>query len=158
MRSAILITIYPKSARQLFLTSTVKTTGPANKARRRWLYVLAWRMISPPWQKLDDHCHRGQSTALEIGCMKEPTIDQPEDQHESTYALLMRSEEKSRNLLEMVIYPLLIIGAIIAIWQFVLQAVELPSRDTPSVQHVVSGQKLSVDSPSRITARRVVEC
>ncbi len=48
------------------------------------------------------------------------TIDEPENQHESTYALLMRSEEKSRNLLEVLIYPFLIIGAIIAIWQFVL--------------------------------------
>src|SRR6059058_6074170 len=84
------------------------------------------------WQKLDDHCHRGQSAAFEIRCMKElaNTIDEPENQHESTYALLVRSEEKSRNLLEMVIYPLLIIGAVIAIWQFVLQAVELPSMDT----------------------------
>lgn len=54
------------------------------------------------------------------------TIDQAENQHESTYALLMRSEEKNRNLFEMVIYPLLIISAIIAIWQFVLQAVDLP--------------------------------
>src|ERR1700757_871484 len=83
------------------------------------------------WQKVDDHCHRCQLAALEIGCMNKLTnaTDEPENQHESTYALLMRSEEKSRNLLEMVIYPLLIIGAIIAIWQFVLQAVELPSAD-----------------------------
>jgi len=48
-------------------------------------------------------------------------IDEPENREESTYALLMRSEEKSRNLLEMLIYPLLILGAVIAIWQFVLQ-------------------------------------
>jgi hypothetical protein len=92
------------------------------------------------WQKLDDHCHRGQSIPPEIGGMKEPTIDQPEDQHESTYALLMRSQEKSRNLLEMVIYPLLIIGAIIAIWQFVLQAVELPATDTKAALSITSAQ------------------
>ena len=63
--------------------------------------------------------------------MKEPTdpVDAPENQHESTYGLLIRSEEKSRNVLEMVIYPLLIIGAIVAIWQFVLQAMELPSMN-----------------------------
>lgn len=75
------------------------------------------------------------------------TIDEPENEHEeSTYALLMRSEEKSRNLLEMVIYPLLIVGAIIAIWQFVLQAVELPSTDTKAALRITSEQKLRVDS------------
>ena len=69
--------------------------------------------------------------APDIGGMKEPTepVDEPENQHESTYGLLIRSEEKSRNVLEMLIYPLLIIGAIVAIWQFVLQAMELPSMN-----------------------------
>jgi fucose permease len=92
------------------------------------------------WQKLDDHCHRSQPATLEIRCMKElaNTIHKPENQHESTYALLMRSEEKSRNLLEVLIYPFLIIGAIIAIWQFVLQAVELPSMDTKAALRVTS--------------------
>ncbi len=43
---------------------------------------------------------------------------QLEDQHkESTYALLIRSEEKSRNVIEMAICPILILGAVIAIWQ-----------------------------------------
>jgi len=72
--------------------------------------------------------------------------DEPENQHESTYALLMRSEEKSRNLLEMVIYPLLIIGAIIAIWQFVLQAVALPSLDAKPGLSITSEQQLGVGS------------
>jgi hypothetical protein len=80
--------------------------------------------------------------------MKELTdrIDEPENQHESTYALLMRSEEKSRNLLEMVIYPLLIIGAVIAIWQFVLQTVELPATDTKAALSVTSERQLRVGS------------
>jgi hypothetical protein len=92
------------------------------------------------WQKLDDHCHRGQSATLEVSCMNKliNAIDEPENQHESTYALLMRSEEKSRNLLEMIIYPLLIIGAIIAICQFVLQTVELPSIDTKAGLRITS--------------------
>ena len=50
----------------------------------------------------------------------------------------MRSEEKSRNLLEVLIYPFLIIGAIIAIWQFLLQGVELPSMDTKAALRVTS--------------------
>lgn len=53
--------------------------------------------------------------------------DQPENEHEeSTYALLVRSEEKNRDLLEAAIYPLLIIGALIAICQFAMQPVKLP--------------------------------
>jgi hypothetical protein len=104
--------------------------------------------IGNHWQKLDDHCHRGQLAALEIGCVNEltNTIDEPEDQHESTYALLMRSEEKSRNLLEMVIYPLLIIGAMIAIWQFVLEPMDLPSTDTKAAVRITSEHKLRVGS------------
>jgi|SRR4030095_4016959 hypothetical protein len=61
--------------------------------------------------------------------MKEQTgtTDQPENQHtESTYALLIRSEEKSRNVIEMAICPILILGAVIAIWQFAQQPVNLP--------------------------------
>jgi hypothetical protein len=63
-------------------------------------------------------------------------IDRPENQHESTYALLMRSEEKSRNLFEMVIYPVLIVSALIAIWQFVLQAVALPLGDVKAAERI----------------------
>jgi hypothetical protein len=56
------------------------------------------------------------------------TTDQLEDQHkESTYALLIRSEEKSRNVIEMAIYPILILGAVIAIWQFAQQPVNIPA-------------------------------
>ena len=60
----------------------------------------------------------------ERGCMNEQLNieDQSENQHESTYALLIRSEEKSRNLLEMALYPLLSLLSLIAIWQFAQQA------------------------------------
>ncbi len=54
------------------------------------------------------------------------TIDQRENEYESTYALLIRSEEKSRNLLEVIIYPLLILGPIIATWQFAQQPLNIP--------------------------------
>jgi hypothetical protein len=52
--------------------------------------------------------------------------DEPEDEHESTYALLTRSEDKSRNVFEMLIHPLLILGPLIAIWQFAQQPVKIP--------------------------------
>ena len=55
------------------------------------------------------------------------TTDQPDYQHESTYALLIRSEEKSRNVFEMVIYTLLILGSLIAIWQFAQRPINIPA-------------------------------
>jgi hypothetical protein len=59
------------------------------------------------------------------GCMNAQT--NTTDQHEeSPYALLVRSEEKSRNALEVAIYPLLILGPLIAIWQFAQQPINIP--------------------------------
>jgi hypothetical protein len=55
------------------------------------------------------------------------TTDQTESQHKSTYALLARSEEKSRNVFEMAIYPLLILGPLVALWQFARQPVTIPA-------------------------------
>src|SRR4029077_18452350 len=61
--------------------------------------------------------------------MKEQTgtTSQLENQpKESTYALLIRSEEKSRNALEVAIYPLLILGPLFAMWQFAQQPINIP--------------------------------
>ena len=65
------------------------------------------------------------SLPRERGCMNEQlnSADQSENQHESTYALLIRSEEKSRNLLEVALYPFLGLLSLIAIWQFAQQAI-----------------------------------
>jgi hypothetical protein len=58
---------------------------------------------------------------------KPNTADQSENQHEeSAYALLIRSEEKSRNALELAIYPLLILGPLIGIWQFAQTPINIP--------------------------------
>ena len=54
------------------------------------------------------------------------TTRQPETEYESTCALLIRSEERSRNLFEVVIYPLLILGPLIASWQFAQQPINVP--------------------------------
>jgi hypothetical protein len=64
----------------------------------------------------------------ERGCMNAQlnTTDQPKNQYESTYALLIRSEDKSRNALELAIYPILILGPLIAIWQFAQQPINIP--------------------------------
>src|SRR4029077_210955 len=83
--------------------------------------------------------------AQESWVMKEQTstTDQPEDQHkESTYALLIRSEEKSRNVIEMAICPILILGAVIAIWQFAEQPVNIPPAGLDAAGCVACGDDL----------------
>jgi hypothetical protein len=67
--------------------------------------------------------------SAKVAIMKEPTnnTSKSENEHEeSTYALLIRSEEKRRNLIEMTLYSFLILGAVIAIWQFAQQPVNIP--------------------------------
>ena len=44
----------------------------------------------------------------------------------STYSLLVRSEEKSRTILEIVLFTLVILSAVASIWQFAHQRVILP--------------------------------
>jgi hypothetical protein len=44
----------------------------------------------------------------------------------STYALLVQSEEKSRNILETVLYALFAFSALVSIWQFAQQPSALP--------------------------------
>lgn len=51
--------------------------------------------------------------------------------HESTYALLVRSEEKERSLIETIINGLLILSVIATIWQFVHQPINLPLANLP---------------------------
>jgi hypothetical protein len=64
---------------------------------------------------------------------------EPCDLHESTYALLIRSEEKSRSAFEVVTYPLLILGPLIAIWQFAQQPVNIPAAGLKGERCVVCG-------------------
>ncbi len=49
------------------------------------------------------------------------------NQQESTYALLVRSEEKSRGVLEIVLYALFIFSALLPLWQFAQQPVKVPA-------------------------------
>jgi len=60
------------------------------------------------------------------------TIFTSPDTFESTYALLVRSEEKQRSRFETLIYVLLIVSAAFAVSQFGHQAARLPS----SIAHV----------------------
>jgi hypothetical protein len=49
------------------------------------------------------------------------------NQQESTYALLVRSEEKSRGVLEIILYALFIFSALVPLWQFAQQPVKVPA-------------------------------
>lgn len=48
----------------------------------------------------------------------------------STYALLVRSEEKERSLFETFVYGLLVVSAVIGIWQFAHLRVPTPFAAT----------------------------
>ena len=49
------------------------------------------------------------------------------NQQKSTYALLVRSEEKSRGVLEIILYTLFILSALISLLQFALEPVRVPA-------------------------------
>jgi hypothetical protein len=46
---------------------------------------------------------------------------------ESTYALIVRSEETGRTVLETILYALFIMSAVVSIWQFAHQPVRVPA-------------------------------
>ena len=46
---------------------------------------------------------------------------------ESTYALIVRSEEKERSIFEGAVYFAVVLSALFSIWQVAKQPVELPS-------------------------------
>jgi hypothetical protein len=70
------------------------------------------------------------------GCISQTkamkTISPNPEAFESTYALLVRSEEKQRSRFETLIYTLLIVSTTFAVVQFGRQAVMMP----PSIAHV----------------------
>ena len=70
------------------------------------------------------------------------TTDERENQYESTYALLIRSEEKRRNVFEVAIHLLLSLGPLIAIWQFAQQPVTIPSTGLKGADCVVCVDKV----------------
>jgi hypothetical protein len=59
----------------------------------------------------------------------------------STYAMLVQSEEKERGLFETFIYGLLIVSAVVGIWQFAHLRVPTPfaNTDPNATTQVVSG-------------------
>jgi hypothetical protein len=62
------------------------------------------------------------------------------NQFESTYALLVRSEEKGRGVLETVLYVAFIFSAVLLIWEFAQSPVSMPA---PGFQHWAVGEAAS---------------
>lgn len=59
----------------------------------------------------------------------------------STYAMLVRSEEKERGLFETIVYSLLVISAVIGIWQFAHLRVPSPfAKNAPATSAQVVSQ------------------
>jgi hypothetical protein len=58
-------------------------------------------------------------------------------QFESTYALILRSEEKNRSRLEVLVYALFILSAVFSIWQFAHQPNTLPLNSVNTSAAVV---------------------
>ena len=56
--------------------------------------------------------------------------NQSRNQVKSTYALLVQSEEKERGLFETIVYSLLVLSAVIGIWQFAHLRVPSPFANT----------------------------
>ncbi len=54
------------------------------------------------------------------------------NEHKSTYALLVRSEEKGRGIMETLVYALFGLSVIVSIWQFVQQPNRLPIEGSTS--------------------------
>ena len=46
----------------------------------------------------------------------------------TTYRLLVQSEDKSRNILEMIVYGLVTLSAIVSIWQFAEQPLRMTGK------------------------------
>ncbi|MFZ1219121.1 MAG: hypothetical protein WAO00_07500 [Chthoniobacterales bacterium] len=58
----------------------------------------------------------------------------------STYAMLLQSEEKERSLFETLVYSMLVLSAVIGIWQFAHLRIPSPFAHTePVATQVVSG-------------------
>jgi hypothetical protein len=90
---------------------------------------IAWRIlvhIALVMSELCDSVFCGMALAL-ADCMNHQTLNN--NQFESTYALLVRSEEKGRGVLEAVLYVAFILSAIVLIWEFAHSSVSLPAAD-----------------------------
>ena len=62
------------------------------------------------------------------------------NQFESAYALLVRSEEKGRGVLEILVYTIFILGVVFSIWQFAQTPMKIsaPGLEPRVVSHTTA--------------------
>ena len=92
------------------------------------------------WQSWHGLCVRGSQQPNLI--MKQKTLST--DGFESTYALIVRSENKGRNMFEGAAYLALILSAVFSIWQMVQQPITLPKGNvihTTTVARSIENQR-----------------
>jgi hypothetical protein len=53
----------------------------------------------------------------------------PSNKAKSTYSMLVQSEEKERNLFETLVYGVIVLSGVVAIWQVAHQPVKVPFTD-----------------------------
>ena len=68
------------------------------------------------------------------------------NQFESTYALLIRSEEKGRGILEILVYAVFVLGVVLSIWQFTQTPVEISA---PRLEPCVACHTTTTPPPVR---------
>ena len=68
------------------------------------------------------------------------------NQFESTYALLVRSEEKGRGVLEILVYAVFALGVVLSIWQFAQAPVKISA---PRVEPCVACHTTTTPPPVR---------
>ena len=68
-------------------------------------------------------------------------------QFESTYSMLVRSEEKGRGILEILVYAAIILSVVFSIWQFAETPLKVPAPGTdPCVACDTTKTQLRADS------------
>jgi hypothetical protein len=67
-------------------------------------------------------------------------------QFESTYALLVRSEDRGRNILEIVLYAIFGLSAITGIWQMARTPVRISA---PGIEHSYVCQNIDTKVPAK---------
>ena len=93
---------------------------PERRHRMAWCIVVHIVIVM---SELRDSVFCGMPLAL-ADCMNHQTHN---NQFESTYALLVRSEEKGRGVLEAVLYIAFILSAVVLIWEFAHSSVSIPA-------------------------------
>ena len=74
--------------------------------------------------RLQRRCHLWHAPCLKTHANQTHIMN---NQFESTYALLVRSEDKGRGVLESLVYAVLIFGVVLSFWQFAQGPVKIPA-------------------------------